>query len=84
MCCGVHWSLGIFPAEGGNDDGGRDDSGKYLFSSLELPAGFFDLSMEAKGCILSAYSRTTEQLETLLLMSASGQHNTAVLSSKNM
>lgn len=81
---GVHFSLGIFPTEGGNDDGGRDDSGKHLFIPLDFLLAFSDPpSTEARGHILSAHNRTTEQLVTSLSMCVSGQqqHNTAVMKS---
>lgn len=46
----VYWTLGISPAEGCNNDGGRDDSGKHLFIFLQLP-GYISTpsSIEVKG-----------------------------------
>lgn len=65
-------------------EGGRDDSGKHLFIPLDFLLAFSDPpSTEARGHILSAHNRTTEQLVTSLSMCVSGQqqHNTAVMKS---
>lgn len=79
----VYWLLGEGPTEGGNDDGGRNDSGKqlfiYLFHLSFLLAFLLPSAERFKGHILSTYSTTGQLVTTLSVCVCQGNNNTLSL-----